>query len=185
MSNSRTIRPGGRGRAPRAWAGFTLVELMVTLAVVGVLAAVAAPAMTALISGNRLSGASGEMAASLQLARSEAIRRNARVSICASEDGSSCSASADWSTWIVTGPDNAAAAGADDEVIVSHTAPGTVQVSGPPAGIVFRPSGLIDGVATITLCAPTSSLTENQREITVMISGNITTTKAPGGAECN
>src|SRR5690606_23014955 len=114
---------------------------------------------------------SGELASSLQLARSEAIRRNAQVTICASSNGTTCTASGDWSSWIVTGPDNAAAAGAPDEVIVAHTAPDALQVSGPAAGIVFRPSGLIRAGATLSVCTPTASLDQNKRDINVMISG--------------
>lgn len=185
MLDTRTIRAGGRGRVRAATGGFTLVELMVTLAVVGILAAVAVPAMTSLIAGNRLAGASSELTSSLQLARSEAIRRNAQVTICASSNGTTCSASTDWSRWIVTGPDNAAAAGAANEVIVAHAAPASLQVSGPSAGIVFRPSGLIRAGATLSVCTPTASLDENRRDINVMISGNISTTRTEGGAQCN
>ena len=182
MSYTRTSGAIRSGPA----AGFTLIELMVTMAVVGILAVVAVPAMTAMINGNRLAGTSGEMAASLQLARSEAMRRNSRVTICASADGATCTNSSDWSSWIVMGRDNAADGGAGaDEVIVARNAEGTVQVSGPPGGIVFRPSGLINAEATVSLCAPTEALDENQRDITVMISGNITTTRSAGGAECN
>jgi len=166
-------------------AGFTLVELMVTLAVVGILAAVAVPAMTSLIAGNRLAGASSELTSSLQLARSEAIRRNAQVTICASSNGTTCSASTDWSRWIVTGPDNSAAAGAANDVILTHTAPTALRVRGPSAGIVFRPSGLIRAGATLSVCAPTTSLSENRRDINVMISGNISTTRTEGGAQCS
>lgn len=154
---------------------------MITLAVVGVLAAVAVPAMTAMINGNRLAGTSGEMASSLQLARSEAIRRSGRVTICASTDGEACASSDDWSSWIVVGRDNTSG---QDEVILSRMSEGAVQITGPQDGIIFRPSGLIDGSATLALCVPTSALGENQRDITVMISGNITTTRSAGGAEC-
>lgn len=185
MLDTCAIRASGRGGVQPGMAGFTLVELMVTLAVVGILAAVAAPAMTSLIAGNRLAGATGELTSSLQLARSEAIRRNAQVTVCASSNGTSCTAGTDWSSWIVTGPDNSAAAGAADDVILAHTAPDSLRVSGPAAGIVFRPSGLIRAAAELSVCAPTASLSENRRDINVMISGNISTTRTEGGAECN
>lgn len=184
MLDSRAIRASGKGRVRPGMAGYTLVELMVTLAVVGILAAVAVPAMTSLIAGNRLAGASSELASSLQLARSEAIRRNAQVTICASNNGTTCAASTDWSSWIVTGRDNAAAAGAANDVILAHATPGAMRVTGPSAGIVFRPSGLIRAGAALSVCAPTAALAENRRDINVMISGNITTTKSEGGAQC-
>jgi type IV fimbrial biogenesis protein FimT len=63
MRRTRRERAGSsRGsNALSRIAGFTLIELMVTLAVVGILAMVAAPAMTSLINGNRLAGMTGEM----------------------------------------------------------------------------------------------------------------------------
>ena len=64
------VRPGaGSGKRRRRQGGFTLVELMVTLAVVGILAAVAAPAMLSLINGNRLTGTASELTASRERGR--------------------------------------------------------------------------------------------------------------------
>jgi type IV fimbrial biogenesis protein FimT len=61
---------------------------------------------------------------------------------------------------------------------------GNVQISGPAAGIVFRPSGLIDTQQTVTVCMPTTSPNQNQRVLTVMVSGVVTTTKVDGGGTC-
>ena len=165
----------------RHGAGFTLVELMIGLAVVAVLAAIAAPGMTALINANQLNGASGEVTATLQLARAEAVRRNARVTVCASTDGTTCTSSTSWTRWIVRGRDNVAAV---DDVIRDNLASGTVQVSGPAAGIVFKPSGMIDAQTTVTVCKPVTNPTQNQRVITVMISGTLTNTYQSGSGSC-
>jgi type IV fimbrial biogenesis protein FimT len=162
-------------------AGFTLIELMVTLAVAGILAAIAVPSMTGLLNANRLKGASGEVAATLQLARAEAVRRNARVTVCASNDGLTCANSGTWNRWIVLGADNATGT---DEVIRDQTPSGSVQISGPAAGIVFRPSGIIDAQATVTACVPVSNPSQNQRDITVLISGSIITTPQDGSGGC-
>ncbi|MBJ7574799.1 GspH/FimT family pseudopilin [Luteimonas sp. MC1828] len=159
--------------------GFTLVELMVTMAVVGILAAVAAPSMTALINGNRLAGASGELTASLQLARSEALRRSSPVTICGTTDGVACSA--DWTRWIVVGTNNINNA---VDVVRDSTVSGAVQVQGPAGGIVFQSSGLIDAQGQLNVCVPTDSPDENQRVITVLISGNIVTGRVNGGGLC-
>lgn len=61
--------------------GFTLIELMVTLSVLGVLLALAAPSFTRLIATNRLASETNEFIATLHLARSEAVRRAQPVTL--------------------------------------------------------------------------------------------------------
>lgn len=170
MSNTRTTAAGG----------FTLVELMVTMAVVGILAMVAAPAMTAMIDGNRLTGTASELTASLQLARSEALRRSSSVRICGSSDGATCGG--DWSRWIVTGTESVT--GAAVTIQDSAAVADSVQVTGPAGGIVFRSSGLIDGEQQLLVCVPSGSLTENQRRVRVMISGTVVSERVSGGGSC-
>ena len=97
--------PDGRGRgvspAPRP-RGFTIVELMVALSVLAILLALAVPSFTNATLGARLSSYANDLLASTQLARSEAIKRNAPVTLCRSLDGETCAASGDWqSGWIV------------------------------------------------------------------------------------
>lgn len=61
--------------------GFTLIELMITLVVVIILASIAAPSFNSLIRENRLSTQSNLFLSSLQLAKSEAIRRGVQVTM--------------------------------------------------------------------------------------------------------
>jgi type IV fimbrial biogenesis protein FimT len=75
--------------------GFTLVELVVTLAVLAIVIGIAVPAFNALIQRNRLTTAANEMVAALQTAKLEAVRRNRRVEVCPTANGSTCSGS-DW-----------------------------------------------------------------------------------------
>lgn len=80
--------------------GFTLLELMITIAVLAILMSTAIPAMRTTIQNNRMSGISNELVTALQLARSEAIKRSAPVSVCASSDQASCTGG--WEDgWIV------------------------------------------------------------------------------------
>ena len=181
----RTRQPGQPGQPDQSsqWgqAGFTLVELMVVVAVVGILAIVAAPAMSALVSANRLSGAAEGLTASMQLARSEAVRRNTRVTVCGSADGTTCAASTNWVRWIVRGRDNTLGV---DEVMRDDTPAGNVNVSGPATGVIFRPSGLLDAQTSVTACLPVTNPALNQRVITVMISGVVSAKPTDGGGTC-
>lgn len=70
--------------------GLTLNELVVTLAVTGILATTAVPALREFIIRQRLVATVNTLVGALHLARSEAIRRSERVALCPSRDGFSC-----------------------------------------------------------------------------------------------
>lgn len=161
--------------------GFTLLELMVTVSVIGILAAVAFPSMSWMANAARLDGTADELVTTVQMARAEAVRLNSRMTVCGSTDGTTCAVATGWTRWIIRGRDNVTGT---NEIIRDTTATGNVQVSGPAAGIVFRPSGQIDNQAAITVCIPTSTPPQNQRALTVMVSGVVSKSKANGGGAC-
>lgn len=70
--------------------GFTLLELIVTIAIIGILAAIAAPSFSRMMARNQLQTAVGEWRTAFYLAQKEAIRRKTRVQICPSTDGEEC-----------------------------------------------------------------------------------------------
>lgn len=82
--------------------GFTMLELVVVLAVVAVLAGVAAPSMNRLRQEHRMQGLAEELLGSLMLARAEALRHQQRVTVCARSADERCAASGPWTAgWIV------------------------------------------------------------------------------------
>ena len=82
--------------------GFSLVELLAVLAVSAILLSIAVPSFSGLVRSTQVSSASSDLLASLLLARSEAMKRRHRVSLCKSADGLSCTAGGGWEQgWIV------------------------------------------------------------------------------------
>lgn len=74
----------------RCSAGFTLVELIVSVTVLGILLGMAVPQFTDFLRNSRRAAVLNELVGSLTLARTEAIRRGVTVSMCKTVDGTAC-----------------------------------------------------------------------------------------------
>ncbi len=82
--------------------GVTLVELLISMAVLVTLLTFGIPSFTQFIKNNRLTGQTNDLIVAMQLARNEAVKRGTGSVICASTDQATCSGSTNWSTgWIV------------------------------------------------------------------------------------
>ena len=84
--------------------GFTLIELMVTVAIGAILTAIAIPAFNAFVLNDRDSAQINSLVYSFSYARSEAIKRDLAtgVTVCPSANGSTCSGTTAWSGgWLV------------------------------------------------------------------------------------
>ncbi|MBU0656368.1 MAG: GspH/FimT family pseudopilin [Gammaproteobacteria bacterium] len=75
--------------------GMTLVELMVTLAVVAILASVAAPSLSSMMENNRLTAINNQLFSAIFYTRSEAIKRSFPVTMCAKAADNTCATAAD------------------------------------------------------------------------------------------
>jgi type IV fimbrial biogenesis protein FimT len=164
-------------RGPCPAGGFTLVELMVTIAVVAIMVAIAVPSFDTLMQRNRMATAANEIVSALQTARMEAVRRNRRAVLCPTTDGRTC-AGTDWLRMVVFVDDNANATPDAGEAIIRE-----VQAARSDLGITagsannriwFRPDGRVSvGAAnTATLALTSSKLPagESRRLIEVAVS---------------
>lgn len=157
--------------------GFTLVESIFVVAVLGVLLGVALPNLSSFGHGTRLSAYSNHFLATLLLARSEAIKRNTRVAICRSRDGRSCSPDGHWSQgWIVFSdlnnnvqPDPGEhvlliEAALPENWVISGNAPVAKYVSYSGTGSSHLVSGAFQA-GTITICRKTAVAAMSSRII--------------------
>jgi type IV fimbrial biogenesis protein FimT len=87
---------------PASAAGFTLLELLITMAVAVILLTIAIPSFRYVTNANRISAEVNGLVGDLQFARAEAVKEGRYVSVCASSDKQTCSGSTAWeSGWIV------------------------------------------------------------------------------------
>lgn len=153
--------------------GFTLIELIVTLAVLAIAVAIAVPSYTAFITTNRIASEVNEFVASLQYARSEAIKRGLSVQVCRSNDTpSTCNApTGGWEQgWIVVAND---AAGVPQTVLKDYPAlsggdrlTGNTNVANR---IRFDRNGFVDGnVGTVKLCSSDNDARKARAVITAL-----------------
>ncbi|MBK8535774.1 MAG: GspH/FimT family pseudopilin [Candidatus Competibacteraceae bacterium] len=104
--------------------GFTLIELIITVAIAAILLAIGVPSFQEMMRNNRVAAHTNDLLSSLNLARSEAIKRGVRVSLCKSSDGLSCATTGDWTQgWIVfVDTDNDATVDAGENILRVHGA---------------------------------------------------------------
>lgn len=179
--------------------GFTLIELMIAVAVMGVMLALAGPSFEQAINGNRLSSAAGEVVGALQLARSEAVRSNRRVVLCRSDDASACSATnASWVGWIVfVDTDSDGARDANEAVIKSGTIDNNVRllpsaaIVGLSQSITFRGDGTARNTAgqlvnaSLAVCLPTLRPAENVRHVSLAFGSRTAVRRLDAAGSCS
>ena len=159
--------------------GFTMMELLVAVSIAAVLFAIGVPMYRNASLGARLSAAANNLLASVQLARSEAIKRNVQVTLCASSDGTTCAGGGGWEQgWIVV--DTVA----DPDVVIQHqqNLPTGFKLtqSGGTTPLVFQPIGIGMGAATFTACR-SDPLGSQERVLTVRAAGTALVTASEAG----
>ena len=150
--------------APDATRGFTLIELLVTLAVAVILITVAVPNYQMFVMNNRMATQANDLITALNMARSEAVKRAANVTVCA---GTNCPGTANaWPQgWIVAdaagttirvqqalGGASTLTGGTDVATTITFTSNGRTTI----------PTAATAASTTLTLCPPSPAIVQGR-----------------------
>lgn len=164
--------------------GVTLVELLVAVAISVILLTIAAPAVNEMVLGNRLGSYANDLVATAHLARSEAIKRNAPVTLCISKSGAGCcGGAADADCVIADGWQQGWIVLSGSTVIQRQNALGgglKISEAADIGSIVFDPTGLGATQATLTICRD-SPAGAQERVLSLSTTGRPTVSKTTTG----
>lgn len=156
--------------------GFTLIELMVALAVLAILLGLVAPSFSNVMLGSKLASHASSLVASAQLARGEAIKRNIQVQLCSSANGTSCASSGGWEQgWIVK---------VGTEVLLyQQSLPTDLKIIQTEGGLSlnFHPTGVGSDRAKLTICR-SNPVGSQERVVSISTTGSATVSKTTTGS---
>ena len=136
--------------ARRAVRGFTLVELLIALAVLAILSTLAAASMSSTLSNNRAYATQDEFVAYLALARSEAARRGVPVVIAAIAPVSGNAFGKGWKVFVDANANGAFDTG--ETLLRTHDAlPNFLVGDGTTTSIAFTPLGFLSGASAVDI----------------------------------
>jgi type IV fimbrial biogenesis protein FimT len=151
--------------------GFTLLEALVVLALLATLVALAAPSLSGLRQKHQMQSQAEQMLGSLMLARSEALQRQQRVTLCVLGLGGGCATEGSWGQgWLVfvDGNDNAVRDSTETVLLVHAALPPFLKLKGNATVnryVSYGPEGRSQSISggfqagTLTLCAPGQNAT--------------------------
>ncbi len=189
-------------------AGFSLVELIVAITILALLISVGVPSYQNIIRDNRLVAQTNSLVGTLNLARSESIKRRSPVIVCRTDNGNSCSnnGAGTWETgWIAFVDDNADGNpdvtdgndqydAAQNEVLLfnKESIASSITLRSDAANtadfVRYAANGLFDNALNAAggfyLCDATNPDVNEARNINLNITGQIQTSKNVGAGNC-
>ena len=158
--------------------GFTLIELIVTLAVASILIGTGVPAFSNLIADGRQTASYNALVSDLHYARSEAVKRSKTVVVCARAGTDSCASSGNWDGgWLLFVDENGDSTLDSGETIIRNGISLQDEQSLTSAyfsntlSIAYTSRGGAKSTGTLTLCDDRGA--ERARAVSVVLSGGV------------
>ena len=154
--------------AMKTQAGFTIIELLITVAIAGTLLAIALPSYQNQIKNNCLTNNVNALVTSMQLARSEATKRRATVSVSATNAGVAANEwGLGWTVWQDADSDTVIDAGEEIRVVSLTCATTTMDETSNNSLFLYRPTGFIDREGVFSVCDDRAGATGRQLNISI------------------
>lgn len=161
---------------PKILQGFSLVEMMVTISILGILSAIAIPSFSEIILSTKLRSYANSLVGNAFLARGEAIKHNTPVTLCVSVNGTSCATGGWEQGWIVL---------SGTTVVQRQQAAALGYKITESAGlnsVTFQPTGIGATQATLTICRATPKAGNQERIVAISATGRPSVSKTTTGS---
>ncbi|OUS27732.1 hypothetical protein A9Q98_08990 [Thalassotalea sp. 42_200_T64] len=136
--------------------GFTLIEVLITIGIAGILSSVALPAMFDMIKSSQMSTQANDIHRAFVIARSEALKRGVDVTVCTINTAqNNCSNKSGWENgWIIR--EVVTVVGVDPIVSIHDALPDNYTIHGTTddfeSNVVFTPSGNTKSSGELIVC---------------------------------
>lgn len=155
--------------------GLTMIELLITIAVLTILTAIALPTLSGVMGSYRADAAAQEIKAGLDFARSEAIKRSTTSQICTSSNGGTCtSGSLNWASgWLIwTDADGDTILDSDEITQVAGAISSSLTFNSTVGAITFQSLGQVLATGTSISFTVTHTSSGVRRHVCVSSAGS-------------
>lgn len=176
----RSLRRVSMRNFPVRWnseGGFTLIELMITLVILAVLLGIGVPMFQEGVLNSKLSSYANDLVASATFARGEAVKRNSRVGMCASSNGTACSGNWEQGWMIYHDANNNGSHDSGEVVLERQGALATGYKITSSGDVIFEPTGFGSTSRIFTICRQLPSVGGHERIVTLNSTGRLSVTK--------